>query len=147
MAETRNSARTANEARQPAPAAIQISNEQLTALLCAVQMAAHEAPLSSGTMLQCPAKFYGTRDITVVENFTTHVELYRRVEGTTEADALLSLSLLFSGDTHTWWRGISSSINSWQSALDKITDQSRIVFIAVYGKAEGERDNRGHFGR
>ena len=102
------------------PRAVQLSQDQLATLLNAVRAPTTEAPRATNSMAQCPVKFDGKRNIADVEGFTTRVEVYRRSEHISEADALIGLPLLLTGDAYTWWRGISHSITNWQNALTQI---------------------------
>ena len=97
---------------------ISLSNEQLQALLNAVGQS--NTGRSNASMAQCPVTFDGKREISVVEEFTTRAELYRKVEKISDADALISLPLLLTGEAQTWWRGVSGTIKSWKTALERI---------------------------
>ena len=71
-------------------------------------------------MARCPVTFNAKRELAIVEDFTHRADLYRRVKRITEADALVGLPLLLTGDAQTWWRGVGASIHTWNDALARI---------------------------
>ena len=123
--ETRSSARlngSASSTQQVAaasPAPAQISPELLTSIMTAVYERAQQ-PSSNSSMARCPVTYDGTRDATVINDFTSRSELFRDVERIPKADALKGLPLLLQGEAQTWWQGTKSSITSWDDALRQI---------------------------
>lgn len=68
-------------------------------------------------MTSCKATFDGSRELYKVEAFINEVEIFKRTENISDADALQGLPLLFKKEAAIWWEGIRTTIINWNGAL------------------------------
>lgn len=75
----------------------------------------------SGNFANCTARFNGlSRDSEVLEAFIDSIEIYKDCTNIHDDHALRGLPMLLEGEAAVWYRGIRSSINSWDDALKRL---------------------------
>lgn len=111
---------------------IVMTNEQFQLMLQTIQTSRDSVDRSSGSpgsvspvrsqitiqgnFARCTNRFSG-KDTEDVEIFLNAIQIYKSCENITDENALRGLSLLLEGHAALWWKGISSTTDSWNQAV------------------------------
>lgn len=76
----------------------------------------------ASTLAQCTAKYDGSRNSAVVETFLAAVKVFMKLERISDADAIIGLPLVLSGDAAIWWQGVKGMVKSWADFETRLRD-------------------------
>jgi hypothetical protein len=97
--------------------AVQMSEEQFQQLMIRVEGQSQVRIPRHFT--QCSARFNGTRSAAALEEFVTAATIYKKVEGTSDEDALKGLPLLLTG-TEDGPPGLTLRVSFVQKLNDRV---------------------------
>ncbi|KAJ8963599.1 hypothetical protein NQ314_005498 [Rhamnusium bicolor] len=108
-----------------------MSNEQFTQLLETLRLNTNNTsqinipspPIQSGNFTNCASRFNGDRN-SDANAFIDAIEIYKDCMRISDDNAFRGLPMLLDSFAATWFRGIKSSINTWNEAIDLL----RITF-------------------
>ncbi|CAG9773645.1 unnamed protein product [Ceutorhynchus assimilis] len=75
------------------------------------------ANLQGGTFSKCASRFDGSKNADV-NAFLSAIEIYKEYSQVSDDNALRALSMLFDGFAATYFRGIKSTLITWNNAVD-----------------------------
>lgn len=75
---------------------------------------------SSLSLADLHITYDGIRQPEAVEEFILRTSVYRSVHRISDANALRSLPLLFTGEASTWWQGVNQEAATWVQAMNLI---------------------------
>ncbi|XP_072943325.1 uncharacterized protein [Epargyreus clarus] len=77
--------------------------------------------VQTGNFANCTARFNGSKqDSEVVEAFVDAICVYKECTNISDDHALRGLPMLLEGEAAVWFRGVKSSIASWDDALKRL---------------------------
>ncbi|XP_073962869.1 uncharacterized protein [Choristoneura fumiferana] len=78
--------------------------------------------VATGNMAKCTARFdgRGSANADRIESFIDAVEMFVECMNISEEHALRGLTMLFTDDAATWWRGVKSNVKTWAEATTRM---------------------------
>ncbi|KAI5634010.1 hypothetical protein NE865_13260 [Phthorimaea operculella] len=86
---------------------VNLTQEQFQQLLASI------GGTRKGTMSSCKASYSGRKDREAVEAFITALQVFKKIEKISDADALAGLPLVLHEDAAVWWQGAKNSVKTW----------------------------------
>lgn len=128
--------------------------EQLTALIQSMKtvLTADQNPSTSvavpttaSNFSKCQSRFSGKKDEDC-DAFIDAISVYKECLHITNENAIKGLSMLLDGFAATWYRGIKSSITSWDDALKSLkhafgfNKPPHQIFRELFSKEQGDKE-------
>lgn len=96
-------------------------------------------PAQNGSFIGCDARYDGTRDHALVEEFINKATIFKKVSQVSDQNALDGLPLLLQGEASTWWTGIRNKANTWEEATNLIQaafapkEPAHRIYLQIFG--------------
>ncbi|XP_068632011.1 uncharacterized protein, partial [Battus philenor] len=106
---------------------------------------AHPSP--SGNFAGCTARFNGaSRDSDILEAFIDAIVIYKECINIADDHALRGLPMLLEGEAAVWFRGVKSSVASWEDAMQRLRAMygaprpPHKIFRDIFASEQGDRE-------